>query len=100
MRMGRIARSGLAMALAAAALGVASASLAADYTLNAIVSLTGPAAFLGKGEQQALTLAEKVVNDTGGIKGEKLAIRRSTMTRPIPRLPCSSPTTSSRRSRR
>jgi branched-chain amino acid transport system substrate-binding protein len=75
MRTGRLAWSGLALALAAAAIGGAATAEAADtYTLNAMVSLTGPAAFLGKGEQQALTLAEKVVNDSGGIKGAKLAI--------------------------
>jgi branched-chain amino acid transport system substrate-binding protein len=37
--------------------------------INFILSLTGGAAFLGKGEQQAFDVAEKVVNESGGIRG-------------------------------
>jgi branched-chain amino acid transport system substrate-binding protein len=37
--------------------------------INFVLSLTGGAAFLGKGEQQAFEVAEKVVNETGGIRG-------------------------------
>lgn len=39
------------------------------YDIYAILSLTGPAAFLGKGEQLMLGAAEKFVNASGGIKG-------------------------------
>ena len=42
------------------------------YEINAIVSLTGSAAFLGKEEQQALEAVEKVQNARGGIKGRKI----------------------------
>ncbi len=42
---------------------------AENYDINVILSLTGPGAFLGKGEQQSLQFAEKAVNDAGGIQG-------------------------------
>src|SRR5580692_4640271 len=37
--------------------------------INFVLSLTGGAAFLGKGEQQAFEVQEKVVNESGGIRG-------------------------------
>ncbi len=45
---------------------------AENYDINVILSLTGPGAFLGKGEQQSLQFAEKAVNDAGGIQGRPL----------------------------
>lgn len=45
------------------------ATAAEPYSIDAILSQTGPASFLGKGEHQALELAEKAVNAKGGIKG-------------------------------
>jgi branched-chain amino acid transport system substrate-binding protein len=42
------------------------------YDFYAILSLTGPGAFLGRGEQVSLTAAERYVNATGGIKGRPL----------------------------
>jgi branched-chain amino acid transport system substrate-binding protein len=42
------------------------------YDFYAILSLTGPGAFLGKGEQVSLTAAERYVNATGGIKGRPI----------------------------
>jgi branched-chain amino acid transport system substrate-binding protein len=43
---------------------------AADaYEINAILSLTGGGAFIGKKEAQALTIAEGVINKDGGING-------------------------------
>ena len=51
----------------------ASAAWAADpYKIPAIMALTGQGAFIGKGEQQGLQLAEKVANAAGGIKGRPL----------------------------
>jgi len=48
----------------------ASSALADDeYDIQVILALSGPGAFLGNGEQQALQFAEKVVNDSGGIQG-------------------------------
>jgi branched-chain amino acid transport system substrate-binding protein len=42
------------------------------YELNAILSLTGVAAFLGSSEKQALDVLENVVNASGGIGGRPL----------------------------
>src|SRR5262249_15433985 len=55
-----------------AAVGVPSARAAAPYKIHVILPLTGGAAFLGKGEQQALQLFEKLVNQEGGINSEPL----------------------------
>jgi branched-chain amino acid transport system substrate-binding protein len=56
-------------------LGVAGsvpARAAEPYPINVVVPLTGSGAFLGQGEKKALELAEKSVNDAGGIKGRPL----------------------------
>lgn len=46
---------------------------AADtYDINVIMPLTGGGAFLGKSEQEAILLAEKLTNDTGGIHGRQV----------------------------
>jgi branched-chain amino acid transport system substrate-binding protein len=42
------------------------------YDIHVIVAMTGGGSFLGKEEHQALLLAEKTVNQTGGIHGRKL----------------------------
>lgn len=42
------------------------------YDIQVIDDLTGAAAFLGKEEQQALQLFEKLVNQQGGLGGKKL----------------------------
>jgi branched-chain amino acid transport system substrate-binding protein len=68
MRVGRAALPGLAFALVAAS----AASAAEPYKIPAVMALTGQGAFIGKGEQQALQLVEKVVNASGGIKGRPL----------------------------
>ena len=39
------------------------------YDINVILSLSGSAAFLAASEQQAIQVAEKVINRDGGIKG-------------------------------
>ena len=39
------------------------------YEINAVLPLTGPAAFLGQAQLSALKVAEKLINSTGGIKG-------------------------------
>ncbi len=44
------------------------------YDFYAILSLTGPAAFLGRGEQVTLGALERYINNTGGIKGRPLHI--------------------------
>jgi branched-chain amino acid transport system substrate-binding protein len=58
--------------LALAALFAAPVRAAPPYDINAILPLSGGAAFLGHGEQQALELSEKAVNASGGIRGRKL----------------------------
>ncbi len=49
--------------------GAAWAQSRPPVEINFVLSLTGGAAFLGKGEQQAFEVAEKVVNESGGIGG-------------------------------
>ncbi|HXQ51424.1 MAG TPA: ABC transporter substrate-binding protein [Stellaceae bacterium] len=69
MRVRHLAASGLALGLAA----VAVPACAADpYKIPAVMSLTGSGAFIGKGEQQGLQLVQKLVNESGGIKGRML----------------------------
>ncbi|MCC6610105.1 MAG: ABC transporter substrate-binding protein [Burkholderiales bacterium] len=61
--------------VAAASLTFAAAARAAEpYRIDVIASLTGGASFLGKGEQQALQLLQKSVNDSGGINGQPLEL--------------------------
>jgi len=67
----------LALAIAAvgclAAIGLAPGGAAEPYTVNVILPLTGGASFLGRGEQQALQIFEKLTNEQGGINGTPLA---------------------------
>jgi branched-chain amino acid transport system substrate-binding protein len=63
-----IARLILAGAILAAA-GAAATAQPEPYTIDVIVSLTGPAAFAGKNEADALRLYEAVANRQGGIRG-------------------------------
>jgi branched-chain amino acid transport system substrate-binding protein len=61
------------LALVLAALGAVTAlpgrSAEEPYDIYAIISLTGPAAFVGRGEQVTFSAIERMVNNTGGIKG-------------------------------
>jgi len=58
-------------AVALMAMLVATPARAAEpYEINVILPLTGPAAFLGKGEETSLQLAEKAMNASGGIHGQ------------------------------
>lgn len=54
------------------AAGSVPARAAEPYQINVVMPLTGSGAFLGEGERKALELAEKSVNDAGGIKGRPL----------------------------
>ena len=56
----------------AAGLACGRAEAADPYRIDVILPLTGAGAFLGKGEQQSLQLAEKAVNASGGIRGRPL----------------------------
>jgi branched-chain amino acid transport system substrate-binding protein len=69
-----VSRTIAACALAGTlALGASAAQAADPYKIHVILPLTGGAAFLGKGEQQALALFEKLINQEGGINGQPLA---------------------------
>lgn len=64
---------GAAALLAAALATIPLAGTAADpYEINAILSLTGSAAFVGKEEAAALTVVESDVNKSGGIAGRPI----------------------------
>ena len=52
-----------------APVSTAAATAGPPYEINVILPLTGPVAFLGKPEKEALTVLEGVVNKQGGIKG-------------------------------
>ncbi len=62
----------LALAACVLALGVFGARASDSYKIHVILPLTGGAAFLGRGEQQALQLFEKLVNQEGGISGQPI----------------------------
>jgi branched-chain amino acid transport system substrate-binding protein len=48
---------------------VAPARSAEPYDINVVISLSGPGAFLGQAAAQSIAAIEKLVNQTGGIKG-------------------------------
>jgi branched-chain amino acid transport system substrate-binding protein len=68
----------IAAAALSAALSVSGAApthaAEALYHLNVIIPLTGGGAFLGKAEQQAIEVAEKVINARGGIHGRPIHV--------------------------
>ena len=61
-----------AFALAAIASVAPAPAAADDITVPVIISLTGPAGFLGQKEQASLRVLETTVNATGGIDGRKV----------------------------
>ena len=65
-------RHGLALSLFAAMAAAAPALAADPYDIDVVLPLTGGTSFLGKGEQQALQVLEKVVEAEGGIHGRPL----------------------------
>jgi branched-chain amino acid transport system substrate-binding protein len=58
--------------LGSAAASIAPCQAAETYDINVVMPLTGNGSFLGKGEQMALQLAEKTINQSGGIHGKQL----------------------------
>lgn len=60
------------LAAIAIAVTLPAAAQPAPYTINVIVSLTGPAANLGQDEAAGLAAFEKFANKTGGIRGTPL----------------------------
>ena len=73
MRLRPLVAGTLAVLVAVAQ--IASAARAADepYQIHAIMSLTGAAAFIGKGEAQSLQLIEALTNKAGGIRGRPIS---------------------------
>ena len=71
--MAKSSRFLVAISAAFAALattGIATPTRAAQpYEIDVVIPLTGPAAFIGKGEATSLQLAEKAMNASGGIHG-------------------------------
>jgi branched-chain amino acid transport system substrate-binding protein len=64
----------LALVLTQAPPPAPAADDASPYELNAVLSLTGPAAFLGSHYARTLDIAAKTVNREGGINGHPLKI--------------------------
>jgi branched-chain amino acid transport system substrate-binding protein len=62
----------LALAVGALVLGAVAAQAADPYKIHVVLPLSGGAAFLGKGEQQALELFQKLVNQENGINGQPI----------------------------
>jgi branched-chain amino acid transport system substrate-binding protein len=65
-------RLGVTLGVVAALLATGGARAAEPYKIDVIISLTGGASFLGKGEQQSLEFLKRSVNKTGGIQGRDL----------------------------
>lgn len=53
-------------------MGIGPVSAADTYTIDVLMPLTGPAAFVGQAQQQAARVYETIVNRTGGIHGQPL----------------------------
>jgi branched-chain amino acid transport system substrate-binding protein len=73
-------RSLFALALGLIVAGAPLAISATDstpYEINAVLSLTGPAAFIGTSEARTLGIVATTVNHTGGIKGRPIAFHVS-----------------------
>lgn len=68
------ARIASILVLLVALLSAIPAPAAEPYEIGAILSLTGPGAFLGRDEVEALHVVEGVVNKSGGIGGRPLKL--------------------------
>src|SRR5690349_1476520 len=62
------------LSLIAAPPGVAQTPSGEPIKIGSVLSLTGPGAGLGQAERSGVQLAEKLINDKGGIKGRPLKI--------------------------
>ncbi|WP_341702814.1 ABC transporter substrate-binding protein [Ferrovibrio sp.] len=58
----------------AVATAVIPAKAYADIKLGAVLSVTGPASFLGEPEEQTLKMYVEEINSKGGVNGEKLTL--------------------------
>src|SRR5690606_5606888 len=55
-------------------LALAAAAAHADMKIGSVVSVTGPAAFLGSPEKRALEIYVDKINASGGVLGEKIRL--------------------------
>ena len=67
------AQSAAPAAAPAAASAAAPAATQEPFRVHTILPLSGPGAFLGQAQQQALRIEEKLVNAEGGIKGRPIS---------------------------
>lgn len=73
MHVRRLCLAAGALALAVVALGWRASFGATPFEIPVILSLSGPAAFIGKEEQTSLGIIEKLANARGGIRGRPIA---------------------------
>jgi branched-chain amino acid transport system substrate-binding protein len=64
----------VAALLALVACGLVQAQAAEDFVVPSILPLTGPAAFVGNGEKQAIEVLEGLINQEGGIGGRPVKV--------------------------
>ena len=60
------------IALAIAALLLATSAAHAEIKIGAVLSVTGPASFLGEPEKKTLEMYVKALNAAGGVNGEQI----------------------------
>ena len=60
------------IALTAAALLVCTAAAHAEIKIGAVLSITGPASFLGEPEKKTLEMYVKDLNAAGGVLGQQI----------------------------
>lgn len=67
-------RKAIALLAAAGAAALAATAAHAEIKLGAVLSVTGPAAFLGEPEKRTLELYVDKINASGGVNGEKIRL--------------------------
>src|ERR1700683_3350037 len=63
------------MCLALSLFATTAVANAEPYRIPTILPITGAGAFIGEAEKATLEMIEKVVNSTGGIKGQPIAFQ-------------------------
>lgn len=64
----------ISIAVLVTATSLAAQTALADIKLGAILSVTGPAAFLGEPEKRTLEMMVEQINSAGGVNGEKIKL--------------------------
>src|SRR6266571_8814426 len=73
-RRGRTTMTRFALMLAGAALVLGPGAARADIKIGSVLSVTGPASFLGDPEKRTLEIYVADINAKGGVNGEKLKL--------------------------